>query len=411
MSSPDSPATFRSEAEIPWWWAFDPRRSLRACAALGAGIVALALAAGAGWGVARILRAQIQGEVGAHLEALAAATADKLDLSLSERYRELEFTAALAPLRAPDASSEERRRLLESVREKSPDYAWIGLADARGTVGVATGRTLEGTNVGVREWFRTGQNKPYVGDVHDAPEPDPASVTTPRRVLDMSRPIMAANGQLVGVLGAQLDWTTLAPEITGSVLPAAAQRARIGLTIYSARREVLLDSGTSGWSEPFEAPDLPDRSRLRGLLLERTANRVSFITGYARSRGSRDFLGLGWLVVVRQPIEEAFAPARMWQRQILQAGLAAALAAAAIGWVLASRLAQRLRVIDAAAARIREGDVLTVLPLPDDRGELSAMCGSLGRMVDEFRQRQDALESENLRLKARIEAEKAARQG
>jgi HAMP domain-containing protein len=409
MSGPDSTVPLYPEMETPWWHALDPRRSLRARAALGAGIGFLALTLLASWGIARILRAEMRDEVGARLEALAAGTADKLDRALSERYRELEFTAALGPLRAPDASSDERRRLLESVREKSSDYAWIGLADARGTIGVATGRALEGTNVGVRDWFRIGQNKPYLGDVHDAPELSPGSAAeaaaVPRRVLDLSRPIMAVNGQLVGVLGAQLNWTTLAPEIVQSVLPATARRARIGLTIYSARREVLLDSGGSGWSEPFEAPELPDRSKLRGFLLEDTANGVSFVTGYARSRGSRDFLGLGWLVTVRQPLEEAFAPAQTWQRQILQAGLFATLAAAAIGWVLASRLTQRLRVIGAAAGRIGEGDVLTVMPLPQDRGELSAMCGALGRMVDEFRQRQDALESENLQLKARLAAQ------
>ena len=394
----------RAETEASWWWPFDPRRSLRARAALGAGMVTLALALLASWGIARILHEQIRDHVGARLEALAAETADKLDRALSERYRELEFTAALAPLRAPGATAEERRHLLESVREKSSDYAWIGLADAHGTVGTATGHVLEGADVRVRDWFRIGQNKPYLGDVRDAPElpaADDVPAGTSRRVLDISLPVLAANGQLIGVLGAQVNWATLAPEIVASVLPLAVRRERIGLTIYSARREVLLDSGGSGWSEPFEAPDLPDRSKLRGFLLEDTANGASFVTGYARSRGLRDFHGLGWLVAVRQPVDQVFAPARTWQRQILEAGLAATLAAAAIGWLLASRLTHRLRVIGAAADRIRQGDVLTVMPLPRDRGELSATCGALGAMVDEFRQRQEALETENLRLQAR----------
>ena len=363
----------------------------------------------ASWGVARILRDQTRDHVGARLEALASETADKLDRALSERYRELEFAAAIGPLRAPDATLDERRRLLESVREKSSDYAWIGLADAHGTVTAAAGRVLEGAPVRVRDWFRTGQNKPYLGDVRDAPElpatSEDAPAGMPRRVLDISLPVPAANGQLVGVLGAQINWTTLAPEIVASALPLAVRRERIGLTIYSARREVLLDSGGSGWTEPFEAPDLPDRSRLRGFLLENTANGASFVTGYARSRGLRDFHGLGWLVTVRQPLEAAFAPARTWQRQILEAGLAATLAAAAMGWVLASRLTQRLRVIGAAAERIRQGDVLTVMPLPRDQGELSATSAALGAMVDEFRQQQDALEAENLRLQAKLAAQ------
>lgn len=408
MSGPSAPPV-RTASDASWWWPLDPRRSLRARAAFGAGVAALALTLLASWGVARILRGQVRDDVGARLEALAAETADKLDRALSERYRELEFTAAVGPLRAPDATGDERRRLLESVREKSSDYAWIGLTNARGTVVTAAGHALEGADVRARDWFRTGQNKPYLGDVRDAPElpatPEDTPSGMPRRVLDISLPVMAANGQLVGVLAAQVNWTTLAPEIVASALPLAVRRERIGLTIYSARREVLLDSGGSGWSEPFEAPDLPDRSKLRGFLLEDTANGAAFITGYARSRGLRDFHGLGWLVTVRQPVEVAFAAAQAWQRQILEAGLAATLAAAAIGWVLASRLTRRLRVLGAAAERIRQGDVLAVMPLPRDQGELSAACGALGAMVDEFRQRQDALETQNLQLQARLAAQ------
>lgn len=408
-----SASSTRAETEASWWWPLDPRRSLRARAAFGAGVVTLTLTLLASWGAARLLRGQVRDHVGARLEALASETADKLDRALSERYRELEFTVALGPLRAPGATADERQRLLESVREKSSDYAWIGLTDSHGTVISATGQLLEGADVRVRDWFRTGQNKPYLGDVRDAPElpatPDDASAGTSHRVLDISLPVLAANGQLIGVLGAQVNWATLAPEIVASALPLAVRRERIGLTIYSASRQVLLDSGGSGWSEPFEAPDLPDRTRLRGFLLEDTANGVSFVTGYARSRGQRDFHGLGWLIAVRQPVEQAFASARAWQRQILEAGLAATLAATAIGWVLASRLTRRLRVIAASADRIRQGDVLTVMPLPRDRGELSATCGALGAMVDEFRQRQDALEAENLRLQARLSPPKGGK--
>lgn len=406
-----APSASRGPETSSGWWILDPRRSLRARVALAAGSALLVVTLPASWVAGTVLRRQIANQLGPDFENLAYQAGDKLDRALYERYRELQFTAGLAPLRMPSSPPDERRRLLESVMEASPDYAWIGFANSAGRVVAATGHDLEGADASVRNWFRNARSKPYSGDVHEVPElpPDVADSAGPPRFLDLSVPVMANSGQFLGALGAHLSWASLASDVVASVMPARAQHDRIGITFYSTGSAVLLDSGGSGWTEPFDAPVLPDQRKLRGFFIENTPNGATFLTGYNRSRGYRDFRGFSWLIVVRQSVADAFAPVPLLQRRMVEAGLALAASAAVLGWIFASRLTRRFRAIGASAERIGSGDVLSVLPQPRDRGEISAMCAALGDMVDQLRHQQEKLETDNTRLEARLNAQDKAR--
>ncbi|HWA11387.1 MAG TPA: HAMP domain-containing protein [Opitutaceae bacterium] len=391
---------------------FDPRRSLPARAALLAAVAVIAVALASGWFAARALRQQIGVQLGTSFQHLAGEAGDRIERSIYERYRALQLAAGPGPLRSAAGSPAQRREVLEALKETSPDYAWIGFANSAGLVTAATSRQLEGTNASARNWFRNGRSKPYAGDVRDAPELRGAedggrsdAAAGEARVVDLSVPATAPDGQLLGVLGGYLSWGSLATDAVAPLVPAAAaRRDHLDLTLYSAKNEVLLDSGTSGWTEPFDAPALPDRRAPQGYFIENTPNGVTFLTGYARSRGYREFRGFGWLAVVRQPVADVFAPAAVLQRRIVEIGAALAAGSALAAGLLAARLTRRLRAIAASAERIREGDILSVLPPPRDRGEISAMCAALGDMVDNFRREQEKLELANARLAARSAA-------
>jgi HAMP domain-containing protein len=139
----------------------------------------------------------------------------------------------------------------------------------------------------------------------------------------------------------------------------------------------------------------------RGHLFESIPGEGSFITGYARTKGFRDFRGTNWLVTVRQPEADALAPARDLRRTLAWMGASLTLMIVVTSWLIAGRITRRMAAVATAAVRIRQGDVLTLMPRPPGNGELQSMCGALGDMVDDFRQKQDHLESENLRHAAR----------
>lgn len=373
----------------PWWWIFDPRLSLRAAAALYIGLAAALFTLVLAWLAGRALQGSLDRHLGPAYETLALQLGDKLDRTLYERYRTLQLTAALAPLRAYDATVADRRRVLTAVQDASPDFVWLGLANPQGRIVAATGGVLEGTNAESRPWFRGALDQPFAGGLREPRELPSALVKGEDddhvpRVLDLAVPVADPDGRFAGVLAAQVRWNW-AREVQLSVLPDTARRERIGATVYASDGEVLLDSGGSGWTQPPDAPAIPDGRRLRGHLIEPTALGTTYLTGYARSRGFKDYRGLGWITAVRQPAELAFAPVAALRRTILGWGFVLTAVGTAGAWVYAARLSRRLHTVGLAAERIRTGDVLATLPSGTGEGEVERMCGALWRLVEKLR--------------------------
>ena len=378
-------------AERPWWWVFDPRHSLRALAAASIGTVLAAFTVLTAESASRNLRRSLEAQTGAGFETLAAQMSDKVDRTLFERYRTLQFASSLATLRSYSATVEERRRVLASLQSATPDFVWLGVLDAKGVIVAGTKGYAEGTSAADRPWFIAARETAYAAGPREVRNL-PADVITPDegdvnpRVLDLAVPLTDPDGRFGGVLAAHLRWGWTR-EVQLSVVPDLLRRDRIGVTLYSGQGDVLLDSGGSGWTRPPDAPAGNDTRRLRGFFTESTTLGTTYLTGYARSRGHKDFRGLGWITAVRQPADRAFAAAEELRRTILQWGLVFTAAGMVVAWLAAARIARRLRTVERAAGRIASGDVLATLPPPRGDSEIDRMCAALGRLIEELRAR------------------------
>ncbi|MES2692193.1 MAG: cache domain-containing protein [Verrucomicrobiota bacterium] len=375
-------------ANTEWWWIFDPRRSLRARVALLVGAGTLVFSALLTWLVGGTYRRTLQAQTTAALETLAFQLADKLDRTIYERYRTLTLAASLPALRNPAASPTDRRRVLDAMQESTADFAWIGFADRSGHIDAATGGLFENASAKFRGWFPGARNSAYVGPLRLIPELSRnASATidadSAPRFFDLAIPLTDTDGQFHGVLAAHIRWT-LAREVQLSVVPESLAREHIGATVY-AGGEVLLDSGASGWTQPPDPPEISDPRRTRGSFVEQNPLGTAYVTGFARSRGYREYRGVGWLVVVRQPVAHAFASVASLRRTVGAWAFSLSLVAMGASWLLVSRHAWRLRSVRASAERIHEGDILTVLPRPPGDSELAKMCGALGDLVEDLR--------------------------
>ena len=338
-----------------WWQRFDPRHNGWVLAALLFGGAALGFTLILSEIAGAIFRARLERQAGQALETLAGQVADKLDRNVYERYREIQFAAGLGPLRAPEATSAERRRLFDAMESANADYAWIGLADPAGTVVVATQGLLEGTKVDIREWFRSARGGPFASGLHEyvpLAKELPDSTGEKQRFIDLAAPVMAVNGQIIGVLGAHLNWSW-AHDVQLSVVPETARRESLGVAIYAQKGELVLDSGGSGWTEAPGVPTLPARPGLRGSFTENAEGGTAYLTGYARSLGYRDFPGLHLLVVVRQPTTIVFAPVRELQIWIWRLGALLAGGFVILSWILVARLNRPMRAIARAALHPR----------------------------------------------------------
>ncbi len=405
------PVPAAPSAEPAWWHPLDPRRSLRARAALLAGGTAVAFTALLSWGAGAFFQRTIEAERRARFESLAVQLADKLDRAIYERQRALTLAARLPAIRGAAAAPAEARRTLEALRDGAFDFTWLGVTDATGRVLAATGGLQQGANASTQPWFRGAQERPHVGPPRERPDlarvaaaDDEGAAAT--RFFDVAVPLTDDTGQFGGVLAASIRWNW-SRDVLYSVVPDTLLRERIGGTVYDSNQDVLLDSGVTGWTQPPAPPALPEGRAARGALVEDPGHGAPFYTGFARSRGFRDYRGLGWVALVRQPLELAFGPVEILQRTIAILGAGLAAAAALVAWIAAGRTARRLRSIAAAARRIRGGDVLAVLPRPRGADEVAGLNRALDTFVEDMRAQQNALTAERDRLAAQLHARDA----
>jgi hypothetical protein len=86
--------------------------------------------------------------------------------------------------------------------------SWIGYADLNGEVIAANNDLLVGQSVIERPWYRNGLTGGFASDVHDAvllAQLLDTGGSEPLRFIDLSRPVVDANGDPAGVLGMHIN--------------------------------------------------------------------------------------------------------------------------------------------------------------------------------------------------------------
>ena len=353
---------------------------------------------------------EARARIGQSLALDAQRLAERLNIEMATRARELNLLAGIDALRElPDTVEQSpgigvapaltpalarTQALLDDLKASVPAYTWIAVADARGRVLAATDPASIGTDISTRGGRRTGLRGPGVGAL-----PQPVDDT---RVMDLVQPIRNANGDVVGLIAAQLSWKWVRGIERSLITSDPDGVIRRDSFLVSAQDAVLLGpvgtiglsvsqdavsrarAGFYGWSverwRPFEDAD-PGGDFLTGIAL---ANGV----GPAPAPGSQE---MHWAVLVREAVGIAFAPATTLRHEIWLAGLWVALCFAALGWFLAGMATAPLARIAAAAERLRQGDDVQI---PRLRGpaEIESLSLSLRAMVATLTRKQLALE-------------------
>lgn len=116
------------------------------------------------------------------------------------------------------------------------------------------------------------------------------------------------NGEIVGVLGSLFDWVTESGKILKTCLPKDKNGKRIhGCVAFYANRDLEVIETTDGGLVPLHTiPDLPTEHRelkegesTSGVL--RMGDHV-YIIGSSRSKGYREYQGLGWSAHILRPL-------------------------------------------------------------------------------------------------------------
>ncbi|MFC1457429.1 sensor histidine kinase [Microvirga arabica] len=346
---------------------------------------------------------RLRRDIGADLAELATHMADKLDRGMFERWRDIQVAASLDTMRNP-TGMDAKSVVIERLRSTYPEYAAVAFMSPDGQVRAATVPQMVGANIAQRDFFIEGSKAPFVGDVHDAIllakilGNDPAD---PPRFVDLAAPVRAADGSLIGVIGAHLYWTW-AQELEQALRSAARERypgievlvlARDGTVLLGPRDLLRASLQTAGAKSATGGA--------RGSNVETWPDGREYLSGFTRTTGHRDYPGLGWSVLVRQDADTAFAPVSAIQRRIAGWGALVALLIGVLAWFAAELVARPLRVLAGSAQALGRGEPIRVPEhAPSEIGQVADAMAAASRKLAEKDRRQTLLINElNHRVK------------
>lgn len=350
-------------------------------------------------------RAQIEQDQGNAFVRHAKSALDVLDRGMFERVREIQNVALLDEVRDAQIPLERKRDLLERLQSTFNAYAWVGICDPQGMGVVGTGKYLEGKDLSKRPWCTEGRDKYYVGDMHDAlllskllPNPSGEMFY----LLDVAAPIVDKSGTFQGVLCGHIFWKWAEEVLDSKALP--------GKDVFLVAKDGLVLSGPEPQRSdlaklaPRTMQAVQQPGKGSGYLVEQWSNGKTYLVGYAKSSGYREYLGLGWTALVREDVTAAFAPVRELRDRILLGGAALGAFFAWLGWLMAGRISRPIYNISQAADRIAGGDLKFDMLVQAGDGEVARLSAAIhamvAKLISEIEQRRQA--ELGLRLSAKV---------
>lgn len=379
--------------------------SFRGRLALWFGGLSLLTLLSVGLYVGRLATTQIAVTAGQSVHATALAAANLLGANLRERELEILLLSQSSHFVRGDLSHPDILQSIELRKKFRSEFAWLGVADAQGTVVQASGGMLQGLPVGKRPWFTAGLQAVYTGDVHEAVLlakllPSQASVE-PLRFIDFAAPIRNKDGQVIGVLGAHGHWRWVTETVQ-----AAADRMGIEshteILILDMQGAVLYPQNLVGQAS------LPD-----GMPAQQAYATVAWGDGldYLTSQvavDARTQNSLGWRIVVRQPLQNALQPLYALRNRLVVLGLIATLVFALVAVQLARSVSQPIEQLAAAARQIERREAAPQYPAATGVHEVAQLSQSMRSMTESLLQREQELQSLNQTLEQQVQQRTAA---
>lgn len=363
---------------------------------------------------------------------LANDAAQAFDHRMSQNFRMSDMAAGLDFLRQRSISPAAKRALLANLQTVFPDCLWIGIVGTDGVVQVSGDGRLEGTSVKGEDWFTEGLRQPMITALRQPKEMAEALIPLgeDQRVIDIARPLRDPVGNLIGVIDMTVSWKW-ALEFRDLLLRNRNDALGIDMIITDRDGNVLIGPASlegktlrfvtdkparaGGEASPlvnavYRSKDLDRKAGLTSALGLRVADWPDggdYISAVGTGTGYQDFPGLHWNIVVRQPRDIAYAPARVIRDRLIMAGVLLAILFAGLGWLVADRVTSSIRRLTRHARRLERGERGIAFPGNQGTREVAVLGETLDHLVENLLQREKQLLDLNATLESRI-AERTA---
>lgn len=325
---------------------------------------------------------------GNFLSGSAYQLSNQLDQYMWSRAAEIKILKEMEAIKEP-SDHIKASRTLQELQNAIPAYSWIGLLDPSGTVRAATNGLLVGTDISARPVYQEGIKGFFVGDVHEAVLlqnllPNPTGETM--KFVDLSTQVIGADGRITGVLAAHLSWNWV-KEVEENILDPAENRYEAQALIVSGNDSAVLMGPQELIGQQLELPSISmAKAGKSGWTVETWSDGKEYLTAYLRTDGYQEYDGLGWVILLRQPMEAVVKETGEISRWIDLASFFFALVLGALTWIISGRVLRPLKEMTRAADQLHQGETIK---LPETRGvtELESLSRSLSHMVDTLQTR------------------------
>ena len=356
--------------------------------------------------IEREASSSLRAEIGQRLADLALQTTDKLDRGMYERFREVQLMSERSEIGDPAVSVTDKQKLLDRMQQTYHYYAWIGIANLDGRIVAASNGILQNADISKRPWYPNALRGVHIDDVHEAkllekllPAQDSGE---PVRFVDVAFPFLKPDQTVGGVLAAHLSWSW-ARTIEQSVISASARSRHIDAMIVGQDGKILLGppglQGTQLSQVNFQNAQHGEGK----FAVETWSDHKNYLVGYSVSHGFDAFPGFGWTVLVRQDLDQAFAPVRHIQNRVLWSGFSIALIFSLLGFLNARRISRPLVALADAATRLRRAEAADLGRVKESYLEVNVLAESFGALVADLQHNQSALTELNASLEERVE--------
>jgi hypothetical protein len=305
---------------------------------------------------------EVRNEIGNSLAETAYQMADKLDHYMWSRSGEIAILKELETLRERK-NIKSVQALLDSLKTNFPSFSWIGFTDPSGVVIAATDGILIGTDISSRPVYQEGMKGQFIGDVHEAVLlakllPNPSG--EPIKFVDISTAVYDEAGNITGVLAAHLSWEW-AKEVEQSIIKPLKNRREIELFVVSASDNTILLGPKEMIGQQLYMESIEEARRGENhWALETWEDGKEYLTGFVYAGGYLNYPGLGWTILVRQPVNIAYSSVKDLQNFILLLGFVFTLCFAVIAWFITGKAVKPLKDITAAANLLRAGEMVEI---------------------------------------------------
>ena len=361
----------------------------------------LALVAGL-WSLAfvanRTLRENMMNRLAEQQRSTALLLAAQFDDELRHRMQALEAVAAILSPQLPGNAAAlqtglEQRPLLQMLFNGG---TFVTGANGTAIASFPSGAGRVGLDYMDQEHVAAAltENRATISEVH-------VGKALNRPVFSMSVPLRNAQGQVLGALVGVIDLAQ------ANFLEHAISRrygASGGYLLVSPKQRMIISASDQRRAmEKLPAPGIiPAVDRyLAGY--EGTAVLVNPL-GTEVLATAKGISATGWYVVVMLPTEEAYAPLKATQAQLLWAAIGLTLLLGSLIWWLLKQQLQPLQTTARMLAALAEArQVAQPLPVsgPDEIGQL---IGSFNHMLSTLKEREDALRVSDSKLKFLVSA-------